>query len=59
MKKATWAVLAGVIGSAVGAALLTRWSRRLTSESSRLDALIGGDEADMDLEYARMAKGII
>ncbi|HEY7500156.1 MAG TPA: hypothetical protein VH740_16665 [Vicinamibacterales bacterium] len=57
MRKAAWGVLAGVIGSAVGAALLTRWSRRLAPGPIAWDPLV--TESDTTAEYARMAEGIV
>jgi hypothetical protein len=57
VRKATWGILAGVIGSAVGAALLTGWGRRLAPAQIDFDPLL--NERELSAEYARMAEGIV
>jgi hypothetical protein len=53
VRKATWGIVAGVIGSAVGAMLL----RRFTPKPADLNPFVCADEVDAD--YSRMAEGII
>lgn len=57
MRRAAWGVLAGVIGTALGALLLTRWTRTFRSLPSAWDPLLSARE--IEVECARMAEGIV
>jgi hypothetical protein len=56
MKRAALGVLAGVVGSVVGIALLSRWTRQPSAAPLELDPLLDADEALA--EHRRMAEGI-
>jgi hypothetical protein len=57
VRRATWGIVAGVIGTVLGALLLTRWTRTLTSLPSAWDPLLSAHE--IEVECARMAEGIV